>query len=315
MRCSIIIPTADRPQLLENTLDSIVENCFPLGPFEVIVVNNGDGELAFGDGAGPKGIEIKVVRERSKGLHFARHAGARHASSEILAYTDDDVECSGSWLEALISPFTDPDVACVGGPVEAKWQAPVPEWMAEVDLANCGWLSLLDLGEGIFELPEGSLLHGCNMAVRRAALFEAGGFHPDGFPSNQLHLRGDGETGLLRKLRMLDKRILYSSSARIHHVIPPSRMTLDYALERMNRQGISRAFTVSRDSGGSPAGLLMDAAASAVMAFRFALWRQISAGINHQLFTRYYSARLRHDWRLLVDPELRKYTVKSNYLQ
>ena len=108
---SVVICTRDRPNELRRCLSSLPEQSFP--PAEVIVVDNASSgsetrEVALAAGA-------IYVREDRPGLDIARNRGAKRASSEIVAYTDDDVLLHPNWLEQLIAAFDRPSVGAVTG--------------------------------------------------------------------------------------------------------------------------------------------------------------------------------------------------------
>jgi GT2 family glycosyltransferase len=111
LTASVVICTRDRPDALRRCLASLHRQTFP--PREVIVVDNASGDartrdVALGGGA-------TYVREDRVGLDFARNAGVRLASAEIVAYTDDDVVLHRRWLEGLVAAFDIPEIAAVTG--------------------------------------------------------------------------------------------------------------------------------------------------------------------------------------------------------
>ena len=62
-----------------------------------------------------RGAGAIYLREERVGLDFARNTGARLATSEIVAYTDDDVLLHRRWLERLGASFGDRKIAAVTG--------------------------------------------------------------------------------------------------------------------------------------------------------------------------------------------------------
>ncbi|WP_214473746.1 glycosyltransferase [Mesorhizobium sp. dw_380] len=108
---SVVICTRDRPNELRRCLSSLPQQSVP--PAEVIVVDNASTgsetrEVAVAAGA-------IYVREDRPGLDIARNRGAERASSEIVAYTDDDVLLHPQWLEQLITAFDRPSIGAVTG--------------------------------------------------------------------------------------------------------------------------------------------------------------------------------------------------------
>jgi GT2 family glycosyltransferase len=108
---SVVICTRDRPEALARCLASLREQT--LAPREVIVVDNASRDARTSEIAAAAGAV--VVREERPGLDFARNAGARRATMPIVAYTDDDVQLDGAWLERMVAAFDRDDIAAVTG--------------------------------------------------------------------------------------------------------------------------------------------------------------------------------------------------------
>jgi GT2 family glycosyltransferase len=100
---SVVIPTRDRPERLARCLEALANQTLPRHEFEVIVADDGSSEpvapvaKSFGDR-----INVRVVRQGSRGPAAARNAGARQARGKLLAFTDDDCVPTFTWLEALV---------------------------------------------------------------------------------------------------------------------------------------------------------------------------------------------------------------------
>jgi len=245
IQISVITPTHNRCEYLRNTIISLQEQNFPKDEYEIVVVDNNSTDdtpevVEECDRNGKK--EVVYVREQEIGLHNARHAGAKAAKGEILAYVDDDVICDSNWLSELVKPYADSKVGCVGGKILPKWEAEPPEWVKLYP----SYLSLLDLGDEVKELKTPKI-YGCNLSIRRALLFEVGGFNPDAFGDKKLiWYRGDGETGLLRKVLVTGRKMVHTPYAVVWHVIPENRLTISYFKKRFFIQGISDSFSVYR---------------------------------------------------------------------
>jgi glycosyltransferase involved in cell wall biosynthesis len=120
---TVIVCTRERPDDLRRCLESLLRLQAP--PGEILVVDNApstDGtagvvaELAATDGP----HALRYLREDRPGQNWARAAGARAASGEIVAYTDDDVIVDASWVVGLLAEFAmDRCVGAVTGPAPA----------------------------------------------------------------------------------------------------------------------------------------------------------------------------------------------------
>ena len=112
---SVVVATRDRPDDLRRCLKYLTVQQTKR-PIEIVVVdNNPDSGLTK-----PVVAEydnLRLVNERRKGLSFARNAGIRASTGDIVICTDDDVSMPPGWLERLIAPFARNNVMVVTGNV------------------------------------------------------------------------------------------------------------------------------------------------------------------------------------------------------
>lgn len=94
-----IVPTCERPVLLQRAIRSIAEQ--ELAPGEIIVVDDAGQEDATRAAMERWGFGSArvVANSHVKGVSGARNAGAALASGELLAFLDDDDE----WLPSYLS--------------------------------------------------------------------------------------------------------------------------------------------------------------------------------------------------------------------
>jgi GT2 family glycosyltransferase len=235
---SLVIPTYRRAEDAERCLASVQKQS--LDDVEVLLVDNSpDADLrARIDSLNAAArIRARYVHEPHLGLHNARHAGARAATADLVVFTDDDAEFDPGWLGAYARCFdAHPEMAAAGGRVLPKWDTPPPAWLSvamQRDPSMFPALSLLDLSPE-FRLTADGIFFGVNMAVRREALFAAGGFNPEIFGDRWL---GDGETGLNRKLWSRGLLIGYVPEALVYHRVSRERMTVAYLRRRQTHEG------------------------------------------------------------------------------
>jgi glucosyl-dolichyl phosphate glucuronosyltransferase len=248
---SVVIPTFNRSASLSRALESISCQTLSCEDFEVIVVDNGSMDNTS--------MVVASYKERIKnlfysfnetpGLHVGRHVGLKISRSETLVYADDDIEASPTWLEGIQESFQDNTVSAVGGKCIPKFETTPPDWILEMwERRSTGggkcfsYLSILDLGDDIKEIcPQ--YIFGCNMSIRKRALLESGGFHPDSMPPHLIRYRGDGETHVMRYLMKMGRRAIYNPKVLVYHSVPASRMTMEYLWQRAFNQGISDSYT------------------------------------------------------------------------
>lgn len=257
MKLSVIIPTRNRAALLEKALTSILTQTLSPEHFEVIVVDNGstDNTTAVVNSFKSRLKNIRCFLEHQPGLHAGRHKGLAEAESNLLVYADDDIEAFPTWLQAIQDSFGDEEVVVVGGKCVPRFESEPPDWLNAMWLPNAsgehvlGYLSLIDMGDDIKPVNPDHIF-GCNFAVRRSVLLEAGGFHPDSMPQDLMRFRGDGETCVSRYIQTSGYKALYNPWASVYHWVPASRMTAEYFLRRAYSQGVSDSYTAIRYANG-----------------------------------------------------------------
>lgn len=103
-------------------------------------------------------IIIEYDRDGS-GAAATRNAGARHAHSDILLFTDDDCVAQSHWIERMLAAFEDPQVTAVSGAVIYRDENHRPT-----------------LDERVVQNPDARWFMGANCGVRRDAFWKLGGF-------------------------------------------------------------------------------------------------------------------------------------------
>jgi glycosyltransferase involved in cell wall biosynthesis len=227
--------------------------------WELVIVDNGSTDdtplVCRSAAAGFRDGMLRYVMEPTPGLHAGRHRGAREAAADVVAYLDDDVEVSATWLRAFTESFSDPGIEIVGGPIMPRYEIASPPWVASTWKTQpdgttwCGYLSLLESGDAPHEIDP-LFVWGGNMAIRRSTLFRLRGFHPDGMPWELRRYRGDGETGLSLKAIKAGVHAWHCPEALVYHDVSAERLTKDYFARRTFLQGVSDSFTAVRAQGG-----------------------------------------------------------------
>lgn len=97
-RISVLIATADRPELLKGCLRSLANSRF--AGAEVLILDQSQRDPAYpmGDGHGPS---FRYIRCARRGKSAALNLGVKEARAPWLAFTDDDCQVSADWLEVI----------------------------------------------------------------------------------------------------------------------------------------------------------------------------------------------------------------------
>lgn len=103
---SVIIPTRDRPELLEEALESVDAQTYD--PIEVVVVDGSTPPLSEAFIEASLGENRSVVYRRGprRGAAAARNAGIRSAAGDYLSFLDDDDRWLPSKVERQVERLT-----------------------------------------------------------------------------------------------------------------------------------------------------------------------------------------------------------------
>ncbi len=202
LRYSIVIPAFEAERVIGACLDALAAQTVPRDFFEVIVVDDGSTD-ATAAAASARGAT--VLRQANAGPAAARNAGARHASGEIVLFTDADCRPEPGWLEAMTRPFGKPEVAAVQG----RYVGSQPEIAAR-------W-SQLEFDERYDRIPDGAdidFVFTYSAAYRRDVFLGLGGFDL-AFPAP------NGEDmDLAFRLKERGHHFVFAGGARMRHVHP-----------------------------------------------------------------------------------------------
>lgn len=110
---SIVIPTYNRKESLELTLESVVRQSFPFDRFDVIIVDDGgsDNTKAILQNIYP--FELRYFYKDNEGSAVARNYGALRSDADILIFIDDDVTLHPDYLTSIIDKIS-PGVLVMG---------------------------------------------------------------------------------------------------------------------------------------------------------------------------------------------------------
>ena len=88
---SVVVPTRDRPELLQRCLTALKNQTVPI---EIVVVEDKEG----------------------RGPAWARNEGVRRAQGQVICFTDDDCAPFPSWAKSLATPILTGTAQSTAGP-------------------------------------------------------------------------------------------------------------------------------------------------------------------------------------------------------
>jgi len=113
---SIVVPTYNRPHVLEGCLSALAALDYAPGRFEVVVVDDGGGEPLDAIAARCRErLNLQLVRQPNAGPAAARNRGVAAARGTWLAFTDDDCRPAADWLRALAQRLAERPDCVIGG--------------------------------------------------------------------------------------------------------------------------------------------------------------------------------------------------------
>lgn len=175
---SVVMATYNRGPLLADAVESLLAQCDPATPFELIVVDNNSTDdtrrvMERFESADPR---VRYLFEARQGVSFARNTGLAASRAPLVAFTDDDVVADPTWVASIVRAFQErPAADVIGGRVLPIWPAPPPAWLTA---DQWGPLALVDYGESPFQItPDHPIcLVTANVVFRRSVFDEVGTF-------------------------------------------------------------------------------------------------------------------------------------------
>ena len=199
---SYLLPTRNRPRVLEATLAALGGLPDHAGRAEVILVDNASEPPVRAPARLSNGVPVKVVRRETNSGAAARNRGARAARGAWLVMLDDDSHPQDTGHLRVIEEAPK-DVAAIGAEIT------LPDGSREAG-----------------GLPE--VFVGCGAAVRRRAFLDAGGYDPGfGFYAE--------EYDLCAKLLLAGWRVEHDGRFRVLHRKVAEGRDMDVILHNLVR--------------------------------------------------------------------------------
>ncbi len=233
---SVVVPTYNRQLLLKRTLASLVAQRTSSARYEVLVVDNNstDDTRAVVEGFTRQSPNVRYFFEPRQGVSYARNTGIASAHAPILAFIDDDVEASSTWIETIKQTFdAHAEIDCLGGRIEPRWAAPRPAWLTPMFSAAVALQTDKAPTPYVDADHAAPCLMTANFACRRRALEEVGGFSVD-------YMR-DEDRELQLRLWTAGKRGLYVGEVTVTTEVPLDRLAKSYHRQFYARVGESHA--------------------------------------------------------------------------
>lgn len=229
---SAILCTYNRCKILPRTLEQLAASQLPSSvSWEVLVVDNNSTDQTrdvVEDFCQRYPGIFRYVFEPTSGKSHAANAGIKQARGNVLAFVDDDVTLSATWLHNLTASLHDGTWAGAGGRILATQALEAPEWFS-VEVQGAVLYGRFDFGEQPCELEVAP--YGANMAFRKAIFEKYGAFRTDLGPGLGPETpRPNEDTELGRRLIAAGERLRYEPKAVVYHPVLPGRIRKEYFL-------------------------------------------------------------------------------------
>jgi GT2 family glycosyltransferase len=217
LRVSVVLPTRQRPQLLERCLTELVTQTLAPERYEIVICDDGANDATrslverFAQAHRARGLDVHYLPIRdTHGPAAARNAGWRHARAPVIAFTDDDTIPEPHWLEAGLAAMT-PEAAAASGAIVV----PVPAHPTDYE-ADASGLERAEFATA-------------NAFVRRVALATVGGF------DERFTAAWREDSDLQFALLRAGGDIVRAPDAIVVHPVRPARWGVSLAQQRNSR--------------------------------------------------------------------------------
>jgi len=207
---SVIIPTRNMRDLLQDAIESLYEQSYPRDRYEIIVVDNSstDGtEQMIRSMQDKSRIALWYYRKENEGPGSSRNMGIEKAKGAVIAFTDSDCVADVNWLKNGVSGMTE-GIGLVQGKT----------------LPNPGQK------RGTFSRTqsvtvENGMYPMCNVFYRKDVLDKIGGISPDfcGLNCFGKPRWGGEDTDLAWRVKKRGWKSVFAEEAVIYHHIFPLR--------------------------------------------------------------------------------------------
>jgi len=249
---TVAICTKDRPHCLRRCLQSLAElkerGMGEASDFGILVIDNAPSDdqtkqivRQFPD--------VDYAAEPRRGLNFARNRALQEAEGELVAYLDDDVIVDSGWLRGLQEAWSEnSDAAAFTGqvlPMELETEAQI--LFEQRGGFRRGFEKLRYTSSGpddegfLYPCCTGIFGVGCNMAFRRKAMLEIGGFD-EALDTGQ-DLPGGGDHDIFYRLIRAGHVLVYEPTYLVFH---QHRLTLEQLRDQFWSWGLSVMTVVSK---------------------------------------------------------------------
>lgn len=170
---SVVVPTFNRADAVDLTLQRLKHQTLPADEFEVVIVDDGSWDTTAQIVAAQSlslPFHCNYLQQQNKGAAATRNVGVSHAQADIILFLDIDVVPDTALLATHLKNHDHPDKHMIVGRVK-PWPDAYKAWYETISDPDVG----MDYGEREKMLPFYMALGG-NLSVKKAVFEDLGGF-------------------------------------------------------------------------------------------------------------------------------------------
>jgi len=230
-RVSVVVAARNEEAAIARCLSDLISQTYPKALYEVIIVDDGSsdgtGEIIADFAA--KYSNVRLLKADGSPEHYAPKKraidfGIRNSRGELILTTDADCRLRPTWIETMVSYFTS-EVGMVVG--FSQMGSRDEKYSLFEKLQALDFLSLMAAAAGAIHLRFPLAASGQNLAYRRSAYLEVGGFRTVGH-----RLSGD-DVLLLQLIRQHTAwRIAFAADAGAFNTTSPEKTFSGFLQQR-----------------------------------------------------------------------------------
>jgi succinoglycan biosynthesis protein ExoM len=234
---TVAVLTYRRPVELAALLPELVKQSKECGRRAGVVVI--DNDPAGSAGSLCADFDVRYVHEPRPGIAVARNRALDEVATDLLVFIDDDERPVDGWLRVMLEMADSTGVAAIVGPVVSEYSVPLDSWMAAGRFFDRR------------RLPTGTPV---DVAATNNLLLDMRRIREWGLRFDErFGLTGGSDTLFTRQIGRNGGTLLWCDEALVYDVVPASRLTRRWVLQRALRSGNSWSRTTIDLAGSAPA--------------------------------------------------------------
>lgn len=226
-KVSVVIPTLNRADRLEKTIDLIEQQTVSAADYEVLVIDNNSKDRTAAVLAAKAALypNLKVFTQLKRGAAATRNVGIRQAKGDIVLFIDDDIHAAPNLIETHLEYHRRHPGSAIIGSVISPWDNATDPFLRY--LRDHKIFNPYTIATGALDF---SYYHTGNVSTERERLVQAQGFN------EEFRLYGMEDIELGYRLELHGCRMVSGSQAQgVHQYFP----TFEYFIDRCHQAGYS----------------------------------------------------------------------------